>query len=114
MLRNGHYQVLLPFKYPCVNLPNNRYQARPRFSYLEKNFSKNDQFKEAYIRFMKDIIAKGYTRKPVTKAAFGKTWYLLHHGIYQPNKPGKIRVVFDTSADYKGRCLYLDQTLQNK
>ena len=49
---------------------------------------------------MKDIIAKGYARKSKTKAASGKTWYLLH-----PNKPGKIRVVFHLSADYKERCL---------
>ena len=27
-LRNGQYQVPLPFRDPCVNLPNNRYQAR--------------------------------------------------------------------------------------
>ena len=62
-LRNGHYQVPLPFKDPCVILPNNRYQARQRFSYLDKKFSKNNQFKEDYIRFMIDIIAKVYTRK---------------------------------------------------
>ena len=35
-LRNGHYQVPLPFKEPYVNLPNSRYQAMQRFSYLEK------------------------------------------------------------------------------
>ena len=62
-LRNGHYQVPLPFKDPCVTLPNNRYQAGQRFSYLQKKLSKNDQFKETYIRFMKDIIAKGYAKK---------------------------------------------------
>ena len=45
-LRNGHYQVPLPFKDPCVNLPNNRYQARQRLSYLGKKLPKNDQFKE--------------------------------------------------------------------
>ena len=72
---------------------------------MKKNFSKNDQFKEVYIRFMKDVIAKGYARKSATKAASGKTWCLLHHGIYHPNKPGKIRAVFDVSVDYKGRCL---------
>ena len=65
-LRNGHYQVPLSFKEPCVNLPNNRYQARQRFSDLEKKFSKNDQFKEDYIRFMMDIIANGYARKSTT------------------------------------------------
>ena len=54
---------------------------------------------------MKNIIAKGYVRKSMTEAASGKTCYLPHHGDYHPNKPGKIRVVFDLSADYKGRCL---------
>ena len=27
------------------------------------------------------------------------------HVVYHPNKPGKIRVVFDLNADYKGRCI---------
>ena len=72
-LRNGDYQVPLQFKEPCIDLPNNRHQARQRFSYLEKKFSKNDQFREDYIRFMKDIIAKGYARKSTTKAASVKT-----------------------------------------
>ena len=34
----------------------------------------------------------------MTEAASGKTWYLPHNGIYHPNKPGKIRVMFDLSA----------------
>ena len=54
---------------------------------------------------MDDIIAKGYTRKSTITAAPGKTWYLPHHVVYQPNKTGKIRVVFDLSAEYKGICL---------
>ena len=65
-LRNGHYQLPLPFKGPCVNLPKNRCQERQRRS-------KNKQFKEAYIRFMKDIVAKGYARKSTTEAASEKT-----------------------------------------
>ena len=104
-LRNGHYQAPLPFKDPYVNFLNNRYQASQRFSNLEKQFSKNDQFKEDYIRFMRDVITKVYARKSTTEAASVKTWYLPHYGVYHPNKPGKIRVVFDLSTDYKGRCL---------
>ena len=38
-------------------------------------------------------------------AVTGKTWYLPHHGVYHTNKPGKIRMVFDLSAEYKGTCL---------
>ena len=39
-LKNSHYQVPLSFKDPCVNLRNNRHQARQRFSYMEKNSAK--------------------------------------------------------------------------
>ena len=37
--------------------------------------------------------------------ADGKTWYLPHHGVYNPNKPSKIRVVFDCSATSRGTSL---------
>lgn len=32
-------------------------------------------------------------------------WYIPHHGIYHPHKPGKLRVVFDCSAKYQGKSL---------
>ena len=35
----------------------------------------------------------------------GKAWYIPHHGVYHPHKPGKIRVVFDCSATFKGLSL---------
>ena len=54
---------------------------------------------------MEKIIAKGYTRKSTITAAPRKTWYLPHHGVYHPNKPGKIWVAFDLSTKYKGTCL---------
>ena len=34
-----------------------------------------------------------------------QTWYIPHHEVCHPNKPGKIRVVFDYSADFKGTSL---------
>ena len=53
----------------------------------------------------KVVIYNIISRKSAREAAPGKIWYLPHHGVYHPNKPGKIRVVFDLSADYKGRCI---------
>ena len=32
-------------------------------------------------------------------------WYLPHHGVVHARKPGKLRVVFDSSARFKGVAL---------
>ena len=49
------------------------------------------------------MIKKGYAEKSDPKAKHqGKTWFIPHHGVYHPSKPGKIRVVFDCSAKYDG------------
>lgn len=40
-----------------------------------------------------------------TEGASGNTWYIPHHGVYHPRKPGKLRVVFDCSARYKNTSL---------
>ena len=102
---NKHYQIPLPFRNANIQLPNNRYQAWQRLSYLQKKLNKNKEFEKDYVRFMEEIISKRYARKSTKEAAPRKIWYLPHHGIYHPNKPGKIRVVFDLSADCKGRCI---------
>ena len=35
----------------------------------------------------------------------GKCWYLPHHGVYHPNKPEKIHLVFDLSAELHGKSI---------
>ena len=39
------------------------------------------------------------------KGAFGKEWYLPHHPVLKPNKPGKVRGVCNAASKYKGVCL---------
>ena len=107
ILVDGHYQLPLPFRKDDVKMPNNRKQAEQRAHWIKKKFG-NKQFREDYVTFMNGIISKGYARevpKANMKIDEGKTWYLPHHGIYHPNKPGKIRVVFDCSCNYKGTSL---------
>ena len=41
----------------------------------------------------------------------GAIWYLPHHPVLNPNKPDKVRVVFDCAACYQGTSLN-DQLLQ--
>ena len=46
------------------------------------------------------MIAKGYARKADNSGKSGKTWYIPHHGVVHPAKPGKVCVVFDCSVKY--------------
>ena len=105
---NKHYQIPLPFGNPNVQLSNNRYQAWQRLLDLQKRFKKDKEFEKDYVSFTEEIISKGYARKSTREAVPGKIWYLPHHDVYHPNKPGKIRVVFDLSADYKARCINIE------
>ncbi|XP_070546094.1 uncharacterized protein [Ptychodera flava] len=57
---------------------------------------------------MSDIIDKGYAERVPTDdepQTDGQRWYIPHHGVYHPKKPGKIRVVFDRSAEYHRETL---------
>ena len=39
------------------------------------------------------------------KGTFGKEWYLPHHPVINPNKPGKVRRVCNAASKYKEVCL---------
>ena len=63
---------------------------------------------------MDDLLRKGYARKVPTehlKRPSTPVWYLPHHPVFHPQKPDKVRVVFDCSAKCRGTSLN-DQLLQ--
>ena len=51
--------------------------------------------------YLDDLIKKGYAEKSNKEAPEGRTWYIPNHRVYHPSIPGKIRVVFDCSAEFK-------------
>ena len=109
LLKDGHYEIPLPFKDRQYPVPNNRTQAEQWASWLKKRLEKNPRLLDDYKAFVEDIVAKGYARKvPLYQRESGyqgKTWFIPHHGVYHLHKPGKIRVVFNCSAKYKGKFL---------
>ena len=104
---NNHYTVPFPFKDSECKLENNRHQALQRLVWQQKKMEKNAQYHQDYVDFVTKLTNKGYAYKIPThelKAKEGKTWYLPHHGVYHQKK-NKLRVVFDCSANYRGRSL---------
>jgi len=63
---------------------------------------------------MEEMVTKGYASEVAEEEvnrSDGAVWYLPHHPVLNPNKPDKLRVVFDCAAQYKGTSLN-DQVLQ--
>ncbi|KAK3749896.1 hypothetical protein QZH41_005809 [Actinostola sp. cb2023] len=110
---DGHYEMPLPLRDPSVKLPNNRDVVLRRLLQLKKKLIKADnQYRDHYVAFMDKVIKSGYAEKvPQVKSDSthkpdgNHVWYIPHHGVYHPKKPGKIRVVFDCSAEYNGESL---------
>ncbi len=73
---------------------------------LERRLRRDQQYCTDYLGFMKDIIARGDAEKvPEEELHNQPVWYIPHHGVYHPQKPGKIRVVFDCSARFRETSL---------
>jgi hypothetical protein len=108
-LVDGHYQLPLPFRPRVVSMPSNRNQALQRANGLRKRFAADEKFHADYTNFMKTIIEKGYARKVLSSehnsTVCDRQWYIPHQGAYHPQKPEKIRVVFDCSCQYMGTTL---------
>ena len=68
---------------------------------------------EQYDNEVQKILTKGYA-EPVPRDEYiseNKTWYLPHQPVVSDKKPGKLRVVFDCAARYRGESLN-DKALQ--
>ena len=107
-LEDGHYEMPLPFKEKNPKLPDNKSLALHRLNQLKRRMNSDENYANDYIAFMRDVIDKGYAKRvpeSEIRAQNGSVNYIPHHGVYNPKKPGKIRVVFDCSAKLKGESL---------
>ena len=105
-LVDGHYQLALPWKPGAPSLDNNRTIAESRLNNLKKRFDKNPDLHENYAAVIHDYLEKGYAGKvDVREMESEASWYLPHHAVVHPRKPGKVRVVFDCSASFHGKSL---------
>ena len=107
---NGQYQVALPWRH----LSNNRLMAERGLHSLKRRLLKDRDLLDKYKASINDYVKKGYaSRVPEAEIKTGgrPIWYLTHHPVIHPHKPGKVRVVFDCAAKYNGTSLN-EQLLQ--
>ncbi|PFX14657.1 hypothetical protein AWC38_SpisGene21175, partial [Stylophora pistillata] len=106
----GNLEMSLPFRQEEVQMPNNGIQAVNRLNGLLRTLKRKPQMQSDYFNFLEKVIEKGHAsvipeEELKSEPKPGKVWYLPHFGVYHPKKPTQIRVVFDSSAEYKGVSL---------
>ena len=107
---DGHCELPLPLKEGFKGLSNNRNDAVRRMYHLKKRFDSPNgkDYKEEYIKFMKDMIENGYAEKATNddnlKPDMTST-LIMHHGTRHPKKKKKLRIVFNCSQEYNGESL---------
>ena len=100
---DGIYVASLPW-HDNASLPNNYALARRRLESMKKRLCRNKDLYDRYAAVMRDHLAKGYISLAVASVN-ADSWYLPHHPVLNPTKPGKVRIVFDCAAQYMGHSL---------
>ena len=94
---------------PRSTLPNNYRSAVKHFLSLETRLSKNDELKTAYSDTIKTDKNSGYIRKldpiEICETRNDPQWYVPHHPVINPNKPGKVRRVCNAASEFEGFSL---------
>ena len=75
---------------------------------LERRLQREPNLKSLYQKSIDTDVEKGFVKildESELKGAFGKEWYLPHHPVLNPNKPGKVGRVCNAASKYKGVCL---------
>ena len=82
--------------------------AEQRLQLQKKRPLRDEDLSPKYRTTVQEYIAMGHAQRVPDKKldAKGRTvWYLPHHPVTHPLKPGKVRVVFDCGAKYRGTSL---------
>lgn len=104
---SGSWEAPLPVREKFNKLPDNREDAVKRLRSTRRTLDKKPLMKQHYFDFMQKLLEKGHA-EPAPKAELSPSsprWYLPHFGVYHPQKPDEIRVVFDSAAETKGTSL---------
>ncbi|XP_062565705.1 uncharacterized protein LOC134227988 [Armigeres subalbatus] len=106
---NGErYETGLLWRSDRIRLPDNKAVAIRRWKCLEKRMAKDTELANVLNEKIVEYISKNYIRELTPEELSEKrerVWYLPIFPVYNPNKPGKVRIVWDAAATAYGTSL---------
>ncbi|XP_055623313.1 uncharacterized protein LOC129766739 [Toxorhynchites rutilus septentrionalis] len=100
-LHDNRYETGLLWRYDNPRLPDSRQLAIRRTQCLQKRMLKDTILAKILDRKMKEYIERGYVRKLTStelQEPRNRVWYLPVFPVTNPNKPDKVRLVWDAAA----------------
>ena len=98
-----------PWKRDPAQLPDNQVQVQKKLEITEAQLIKQPETGKAYDDQMKDMEDRGFSRNLSDKEVAewkGPVHYVSHHAVVRPEKKSTpVRIVFNSSATFKGHCL---------
>ena len=109
-VHNGKkYDVGILWAEDNIELQNNYFSALVQLKSLEKWLTKDQTLREKYSNTFTEDLDKGYVVRVKdahnVESRSEREWYLPHHPVVNPNKPGKVRRVLNGAAIFHGASL---------
>ncbi|XP_062703517.1 uncharacterized protein LOC134285973 [Aedes albopictus] len=106
---SGKFETGLLWKQDVVEFPDSRPMAERRLKCLERRLEKNPQLYDSVRQQVADYESKGYIHRVTEEemASFDprRVWYLPLGVVLNPNKAGKVRVIWNAAAKAGGSSL---------
>ncbi|XP_075150403.1 uncharacterized protein LOC142224509 [Haematobia irritans] len=103
---DGHYETALLWRQEDIVLPNSLDMAKKRYFCLEKRLRADKELNLIFEKTIHEYLAKGYVAKVEGhETSAEKIWYLPVFPVFNKNKPGKVRIVWDAAAISQGVSL---------
>ena len=102
------YHVGMLWAEDSCKFPSNYYSALLQLKSLEIKLNKNADLKSSYTKPIQDDLDEGYIVKVPPHNPSQRTdreWYLPHHAVANPHKPGKVRRVLNGASKFQGHSL---------
>ncbi|XP_052903598.1 uncharacterized protein LOC128310890 [Anopheles moucheti] len=107
-LMKGRYETCLLWRFDNVRLPCSREMALKRYGCLRRKMRTDPALADSVVEKMQSYEDQGYVRRLTSTeltARGERDWYLPVFPVFNPNKPGKLRLVFDAAAKVRGVSL---------
>ncbi|XP_055622454.1 uncharacterized protein LOC129766018 [Toxorhynchites rutilus septentrionalis] len=104
-----HYETGLLWTEEEIELPDSYGMALQRHQCLQRRMDRNLALRENISRQIKEYVEKGYAHRAtpaeLENANPRKAWFLPLGAVTNPNKPGKVRLIWDAAAKASGVSL---------